>query len=699
MMLPAVRLAGLAVLLACSIQAPARAQPGTAAAAATDRAPQPAPMTAVDMVEIATLSQPSLSPDGNVLAYLKDDLDWRRNRVVDRLVLREAASGEPIEPFAPERWREDIDAIAWSPDSRSFLTLLEREGDEHDQVYRFDLASRQLTRLTRHPVDIDNVTWAPDGAGFYFESDEAADDDDWSLDPYEHRPFEELFYYDIARDAYHRVVSADTVILDYSVARDGAFLLVTMRKALPKNEKETNEVWLVSREGPIRQLTDNAFQERDAQLSPDNSRFAFIAEVDAGGRLYHEDNLFVQDVGSDTPRLLFPDMAVEVLQFAWDASGEGLFFLGNVGLTTQLFHCDLATGAVRQVTRGEHQLKSWRYDHRSGRHVALRADARSPGDVVSIDPDSGAIAVLSPEFADFSARFALPRQEAFRWTAPDGREIEGLLVRPLGHRAGEPFPLVTISHGGPRSSVNFGSWQVSRYLPVLAGEGYGVFLPNYRGGTGYGDAFMRDMVGNYFNNSDDDILAGIDALVEAGLADPEALIAMGWSAGGHMTNWLIGQTDRFVAASSGAGASDWVSMYGESDFRRNRTFHFGGPPWAEDAPFEVFRRTSPVTHAWRVKTPTLFFSGENDERVPPTQGLIMYRALSDLGVETKLYLAKGEPHNFRRPRNQLFKINRELQWYARHRGVDYVPVRPELAAGPVPEDTDAGDGIEGEPAG
>ena len=641
----------------------------------------PPAMTAIDIVELPTLSEPSISPDGSVVAYLKDDIDWKRNRIVDRLVLRDAQTGEERKTIEPSRWQDDVDEIAWAPDSKSFLTILDRKGDKHDQIYRFEIETGDLHPLTRHGTDIDSVAWSPDGAGFYFDSDnlrQSAEDDEWSPVSYEYRNYEELFYFDLAKNSYTRVLTGEIVIAGYSVARDGSALLVTMRNELPKNEKESNEVWLVSRSGTARQLTDNFYQERSARLSPDNTAFAFIAEVNAAGELYHEDNLFVQQVGDATPRLLFPDMPVEVLQFEWDETGEGIYFLGNIGLTTQLFHCDIASGNVRQITRGDHEIESWQYSPQQGRHIALRIDAESPSDVVSIDPASGELALLSPEFADFATRFSLPTQEAFRWQGKDGAQVEGLLVYPLGYKAGDRFPLVTISHGGPRSSVNFGSWHVSRYIPVLAGQGYGVFLPNYRGGTGYGDAFMRDMVGNYFNNSDDDVLAGIDALVAAGLADPASLIAMGWSAGGHMTNWLIGHTDRFVAASSGAGASDWVSMYGESDFRRNRTFHFGGPPWAEQAPFDVFRATSPITYAWRVRTPTLFFSGKNDERVPPTQGIMMHRALSDLGIETQMYVVEGEPHNFRRPRNQLFKINRELAWYARHRGLEYAPVRPQL---------------------
>ena len=188
------------------------------------------------------------------------------------------------------------------------------------------------------------------------------------------------------------------------------------------------------------------------------------------------------------------------------------------------------------------------------------------------------------------------------------------------------------------------------------------------------------MVGSYFNNAHHDVLDGIDALIDLGLADPDRLIKMGWSAGGDMTTILITITVRFKAGSSGAGASDWTSMYGESDVRHNRTIIFGGEPWEKKAPLKSFARQSMLKDSWRVTTPTLFFAGGNDIRVPPTQSILIYRGVKATGTPTALYIASGEPHNFRKPSHRLFKINTELEWYARYvLGTDYEAVFPEQA--------------------
>ena len=140
------------------------------------------------------------------------------------------------------------------------------------------------------------------------------------------------------------------------------------------------------------------------------------------------------------------------------------------------------------------------------------------------------------------------------------------------------------------------------------------------------------MVGHYFQNAHLDVMAGVDELIRRGIADPDRMVKMGWSAGGHMTNKIITFTDRFKAASSGAGVAQWVSMYAQSDIRAFRTPWFGGTPWQKNAPIDAYWNNSPLKDVANVKTPTIFFVGERDPRVPMPQSVEMYRALKSNGV-------------------------------------------------------------------
>jgi dipeptidyl aminopeptidase/acylaminoacyl peptidase len=223
-------------------------------------------------------------------------------------------------------------------------------------------------------------------------------------------------------------------------------------------------------------------------------------------------------------------------------------------------------------------------------------------------------------------------------------------------------------HGGPQESdkFGFGPGVLVNYVPVLAAKGYIVFRPNYRGSTGYGNAFLRDVVGHYFRNMHLDVLAGVDALVAAGIADPERLAVMGWSAGGHLTNKLITTTTRFKAAASTAGAVNWVSFFAQTDTRSGRAAWFGGMPWTSEASATAFWEASPIREIAKARTPTLVFAGQEDARVPVAQSLELYRGLEANGVPSRLIVAPREGHQWAELRHQLRKANEELEWFDRY---------------------------------
>ena len=295
---------------------------------------------------------------------------------------------------------------------------------------------------------------------------------------------------------------------------------------------------------------------------------------------------------------------------------------------------------------------------------------------------------VTHEFDALERTFALPHQEKMTWKSADGTTIEGLLFYPIDYVAGRRYPLVVQMHGGPEASDKFGAGPglLLSYFPVLAAHGYAVLRPNYRGSTGYGNAFYRDVVGGYFRHMHLDVLAGVDALIKQGIADPDRLVIMGWSAGGHLTNKLITVTTRFKAASAFAGVSDWTSMFAQSDRRTKRAVWFGGTPWQEGAPIANFWNNSPLKDAARAKTPTLFFVGENDVRVPVPQSVEMYRALKSHGVPTHLYIAPREPHQWNELRHQIFKANTELAWFERYAlgRTTYVSEQPPSPTTPNP---------------
>lgn len=675
-------LTGAALILA----APASSQSDAEAARS--------PLSPRQFVELPRISDVSVSQDGAFVSYVEAKVDWTKKKRVKELRVLSCEGSECTETGSGLAPKDPETGAIWRPGAQEYLTIAELDEDDHEQVYFVDLVANERRRLTNHSEDVSDVQWLPDGSGFIFEADIPSQEKpfgDGAIDAFAASAPEALYQYDIASGESGVVFASAGLIEGYSIAQDGRQLLVRQRFDPELEDRNAAELWSVDiAKGQFTRLTRNDYRENSARFAPDGRSFAFIATVDHRGRPYFEDNLFVQRVGEDEPTLLMRDQALEVLDFAWDKSGDAIWFTGNSGLRTQLYRVELEDGTLEQITDGDHSLSSWTYLAASNRHFGRFRSGKSPGELVEISAEGAPPRRLTDIFGKPLRSAALPKQEAFKWRASDGQRLDGLLVYPVGYEAGRAYPLVTITHGGPRSSSQFGSWNESRYISVLAGQGYGVFLPNHRGGTGYGDKFMRDMVGNYFRHAHTDVLSGIDALIDAGIADPDQLIKMGWSAGGHMTNKLITVTDRFRAASSGAGVADWVSLYGESDRRAGRTPWFGGTPWERRAPLKAYQKQSPVFDVWRVTTPTLFWTGENDERVPPTQALLMYRSVRDTGTPTALYVGEGEPHNFRRPRHALFKINRELAWYAEHLGRPaFVPDLPPPQSDDAENDEDS----------
>ncbi len=656
------------------------------------------PLSPVDFLSLDRVADPRISPDGKTLAYLVLKTNWKKNVRKWRMRFRDLTAGKELLLFPVIKGDLSHRPAVWHPEGGRVFVILKRKGSHKNvkkrQVYVFWIKQRKLVRLTDHPENVRSLRVSSDGSVLYFRAYEPRSRKLAFLLrkrriflPFGPRRRVQLLSFNIKTKVTTTIVSGKSKegnVQIYDISRDGKYVLYRSAIGTERDDSHKGNLWLKSLANPKaapRQLTRNGYRESYPKISPNNKYFAFIATVNQRGAPYYEDNLFVQAVGETRPRLLMPRMAGEVLRYVWDETGNGLYFTMNTGLRTQLYHISLARGAwPRALTRGDHAVDDYSFDHKAGIHSFRVKSPANPGEAYSLQRKNGVwiYKQTTQVHKGLSSRFALPRQAAFTWWNR-GQKLEGLLVFPIGYKKGKRYPLVTVTHGGPRSSSQFGAWQTSRYVPVLAGQGYLVFLPNHRGGTGYGDKFMRDMVGRYFRHCHKDILAGINVLVRRGLADPKRLVKMGWSAGGHMTNYMITFTRRFAAASSGAGAAEWASMYGTSDVRHGRTPWFGSAPWAHHARIRRYIRNSPLFYAWRVRTPTIFWGGKDDERVPADQNIMMWRGVRDTGTPTVMYRINGEPHSFKRPFAKLFKINTDLAWYAKYAlHTTYKPVMPKL---------------------
>ncbi len=645
--------------------------------AATEAVAQRA-MGPIDLLEVPLLREPQLSPDGTSVVFVLSEADWEANKRVNHL-WRDSTDGDGG-AFQLTRGEHGESDPRWSPAGDGIAFVTKRGEDEEEQIYLLPARGGEAWRLSDHATSVSNLAWSPDGKTLYFLANDPKSDEEKKRDELgddviafdEDWQYRHLWALTLSDQSERRITEGDFTVRGYRVSRDGAKIAFHRSPTPLLDDSLTGEVWVMGSDGSSpQQVTDNSVPERSAALSPDGSQTLFISDSNEQFDFYYNSNLFVVPTSGGKAKLLLADMPHEVEDASWSKNGRSIYFTANTGVRTELFRVDLDTERLQQLTEGDHTVTSWTYDASQDRHVFRVDEPTNAGDVWIADA-SGANARRVSHVYDYLSEFQLPRQEAVRWQGDDGVEVEGLVYYPLGYEEGQRYPLIVQTHGGPRNSdkFQFGTW--SRYVQVSTAMGYVVLKPNYRGSTGYGDAFLRDMVLHYFRQAHLDVMTGVDYLIERGIADADRMVKMGWSGGGHMTNKIITHTNRFKAASSGAGAVNWISMYAQSDTRVQRTPWFGGTPWQEDAPIDTYWGHSPLKDIYKVTTPTIVLVGANDERVPPPQSVELFRALRSNGVPSHLYMAPREPHGWRELRHELFKINIELDWFEKHaRGRTY----------------------------
>jgi dipeptidyl aminopeptidase/acylaminoacyl peptidase len=355
----------------------------------------------------------------------------------------------------------------------------------------------------------------------------------------------------------------------------------------------------------------------------------------------------------------------------WSSDGGTIYFNEGIRATNQFLALDVQKDAVRQLT-GEKASLSVNRDDDTGVLLITYSDGLTPPalfTVAGIEQITNRAAWKqitdpNPQVRDL----ALGEQEEITWKSKDGKMVGGVLVKPVGYQPGQRYPLIVAIHGGPASAdvLSFNGGYGSQ---VFAGAGYAVLRPNYRGSTNYGEAHRNGIVGNYFPPGFDDIMSGVDFLITQGIVDGAKMGALGWSAGGHWSNWILTHTDRFKAISSGAGTSNWISMYAESDVQRNRQYYLGDKLPYDD--FDAYWVQSPIKYIKNAKTPTMIHVVEGDPRVPSPQSVELHMGLKRMGVPTELFMYPGQSHGIPDARNQLVKSMAEMAWmdyYVRGKG-------------------------------
>jgi dipeptidyl aminopeptidase/acylaminoacyl peptidase len=570
---------------------------------------------------------------------------------------------------------------AFSPrgDVLAFLGAPPAGGNK--QVWTTSVDDASPGQLTDVPGGVNFFRWSPDGKRIAF----AAPDGGHRVVPEvadSGPPFAQLHVVDTSRRSgtsrgVSRLTSGQIHVTSLDWSPDGTRIVFAHQTSPSPDAIESNDISLVEvATGVVTPVVRGPGIDMSPIISPDGQWVAFASD---GGDPHwaHLLDVYVVPVTGGTPRKLAetPDRYLTLL--SWDADGSRVFVQELDRTTSRVYALPVDGSPVQRVTYGNGTYSAPSFS-RDGRTLCIiHETCETAAEVYAGRVNNWKPARLTHTGSGCEAN-PLARTEIVHWPSGDGPAIEGLLTYPLGHHDGDRFPLIVQLHGGPASA--FQQWFTGgpSVYPVqaFAGAGFGMLCPNPRGSSGYGRAFRFANLRDWGGGDARDVLAGVDFLIARGLADPDRLGICGWSYGGYLTASLIAATNRFKAASVGAGIVHIASFAGTTDIPGYVNDYFGGNVWEQP---DLYAQRSPLLHASAVKTPTQILHGGADVRVPPSQGQELYAALKRMGVPAELVLYPGMPHGAADPQSIVDIGTRILGWFAAH-----IPAEPLSHRGTSP---------------
>ena len=451
-------------------------------------------------------------------------------------------------------------------------------------------------------------------------------------------------------------------------APDGAGLIFIADPGWRNELKyESPDLWMVTIDGKVTRLTDDGYVYSDPNFSPDGKYISYVRDPGTDmiieQKLNHggPSDLFVRPAAGGEPINLTADWDLEPGPTRWSPDGRFIYFSAAIGGENHLFRTSVPGGKVEQVTKGPRRINGVTFDKRMTKMTYTVGLHEAPPEIYVANIDGTNERRLTDVQKTITSEIQFSKAERLRWPSYDGTQIEGWLMFPYGYDPQRgPYPMIVTSHGGPHAATGYAFDFKDQYF---AANGYFILDTNFRSSTGYGEAFKWATWGEWGKKDGEDVVSGVDYVLKRYPVDPKRVGHTGHSYGGFMTNWLITQyPDRFAAAITGAGITNWISDYGTADIYRTKETEFFGTPWDKEARDRMIKQ-SPLTYAGNVRTPTLFIHGEVDQRVPYEEGEQMYFALKRRGIPAKMIQYAGQPHGIGGHWNNVHRMITELRWW------------------------------------
>ncbi len=627
------------------------------------------PPTIDDMLNLERVGAPAIAPDGRRVAFTIRQTNWEENAYETEIWLGDASGAPRQLTQAPKSSLQP----AWAVDGRWIAFVSDRDGKR--QLYRLAVDGGEAERLTNEDEGVTAFAWSPDGARIaYTMTDPIADEmkerdkkyGEFRLEDQDRR-MAHLHVLDLSTRATRRLTSGPFVVGSFDWSPDGTKIAFDHRVSSDPADGGSADISVITVASGDRQaVIAQAGPDSNPKWSPDGGRLAFASAMAKPFFYYQNSVIAVTEPGSGRVTSLTDAFDENPNLVAWTTSG--IFFSSSQRTWAYLFKLDPETKQTVRHAVADAWIGSGFSLTRDGAAVAcIGAGPDNFADVYVAPVAATLVPVRASNTATQISAWPRHGREVVRWKSQDGVEIEGVLHKPADFQDGRRYPLLIVIHGGPTG--------ISRPLPYSNGSGYYpidlwlargalVLEPNYRGSAGYGEKFRSLNVRNLGIGDAWDVLSGIDHLAAQGLIDPARVGSMGWSQGGYVSAFLTTRhASRFKALSVGAGISNWMTYYVNTDIHPFTRQYLKATPW--DDP-KIYADTSPMTYIKQAKTPTLIQHGDGDQRVPPPNAFELYQGLRDQNVPVELVIFKGFGHGLTKPKANRAAMRQNLDWFNKY---------------------------------
>ena len=647
-----------------------------------------------EVLSLRNPGTPLLSPDGQHVVYTVRRTDWQKNGYDTEIWLRKANQ----EPFQlTNNPGGSSSNPQWSPDGQWISFTSARE--DKNQIYAIRIDGGEAIPLTHESESVGSYAWSPDGSTIAFtravgdeemdkerskrygayEVDEEEYKPNWlyvvKVDPYAPNPAD-LPCYD-AKDSTAQawdciewpkaealLDSVDFTIRDFAWSPDGKKIAFTHTPDPLINSFFEADIGVLDiASGNYETVVANKSADSFADWSPDSESILYESDMDnVTSNYYTNGRYFTLNLSSGASQELAIDFDENLGNWHW--TEKGLYATAFKKTIRHLYHIDPQSGQVSPHFGDLYTIFSFDVSDDGNVFVISGENGDDLEELYHWEPGSSAEVIT--DFNRQIENWQVASSEVISWKSKDGTEIEGVLHKPANYDPNQKYPLFVVIHGGPTGidrpvPVYGGVYPINQWL--YHGEGALVLRVNYRGSAGYGADFRALNVQNLGVGDAWDVLSGVDYLEQQDMIDTERMGCMGWSQGGYISAFLTTHTDRFSAISVGAGISNWMTYYVNTDIHPFTRQYLKATPW--DDP-EVYAKTSPMTNINQASTPTLIQHGEFDRRVPIANAYELVQGLRDKEVPAKLIVYKGFGHGISKPKERLAALWHNWEWFGKY---------------------------------